>query len=380
MLVIDVGTSDAPGISGDVTRAEVEKQGGGEAAFTRSGGPAAALTVMAAGAKAVATRLQAEGRIRAVIGIAGGKGSALFKEAVADLPFGFPKVLVSSARPQLLASFAETTDIALFPTLVDLFGVNDFTERVLRNAGAAVAAMEWRKPPDHRRKVVGVTAFGVTTAAVSQCVALLKAAGVEPIAFPANGAGGRLMERLVLAGEIDAVLDLTITELADEIAGGSASAGPDRLTAAGMTGVPHLVAPGAVDMINFGPRTQVPQKFEGRLFYQHTPHTTLVRTDVDENRRIGMMAGRQLAMGRGKLTVLFPSGGFSDYDRPGQPFFDPAADQAFLDGLRATLPKRADLRVVDCHINDPHFARAAVDWILATLSISEKAVDGQEVL
>jgi uncharacterized protein (UPF0261 family) len=308
------------------------------------------------------------GEVTAVLGIAGGKGSATFGSIVGDLPYGFPRMLVSSARPAMLAELATRSDILLYPTLVDLFGINHFTERVLTNAADAIAALRYEKSKRTRRKTVAITAFGVTTPAASRCTELLKQAGFDAVVFPANGAGGRTMEKLISAGEFDGVIDLTTTELADELVGGTASAGKGRLTAAGRHGVPQLVAPGAVDMVNFGSRNSVPKAFEGRKFFAHTPYTTLMRTTAEENQEIGRIVGQKLGAATSPSQIIWPRRGVSDYDRAGAAFFDPVADQAWLKGVRETLPANVPVVELDCHINEPAFADAAAGWMIMQLS------------
>ncbi|WP_083361486.1 Tm-1-like ATP-binding domain-containing protein [Mesorhizobium sp. LCM 4576] len=331
---------------------------------SRSIDPAALLAEIAGKARKSVNELFEAGKVSAVIGIAGGKGSGVFGEVIADLPYGFPKLLVSSARPALLAELAGRSDILLYPTLVDLFGVNGFTSRVLVNAAHAITAMRYIPRAISRQRMVAITSFGVTTPAVNACVRLLGEKQIESIVFPANGAGGRKMESLVDADEFDAVIDLTTTELADELLGGTASAGPDRLTAAGRRGIPQLIAPGAVDMVNFGIRSSVPSRFAERELYAHTPYTTLMRTTPEETSAIGHLTAQKLSQSRGPTQVLWPSKGVSDYDRKGGPFHDPEANRAWLSGLRAALPGTIPVRELNCHINDPEFASAAVEWVL----------------
>ena len=342
------------------------------AAFTdgagRSRSPSELLAGIAERTRTQLRRAVDAGEVSAVLGIAGGKGSAAFGAIVEDLPYGFPRLLVSSARPALLAELAARSDLLLYPTLVDLFGINHFTGRVLGNAAAAIAAMRFETGRRPGRKTVAITAFGVTTPAANACAERLRGAGIEPIVFPANGAGGRTMEKLIRAGEFDGVIDLSTTELADELVGGTASAGPERLSAAGERGIPQLIAPGAVDMVNFGAPASVPAGFRGRTFFSHTPYTTLMRTTADENRAIGRRVGQKLAAARGPACVLWPRRGVSDYDREGHAFFDPEADRAWLLGLRETLPPAIASIELDCHINDAAFAQAAVAWLLEQLA------------
>ncbi|MGY3610416.1 MULTISPECIES: Tm-1-like ATP-binding domain-containing protein [unclassified Bradyrhizobium] len=356
-LLIDVGTPTAAGGS---------KQADGHSARVAS--PAGLLKEIAARTRAKVGDLQTTGTISAIVGVAGGKGSAVFGEVVSDLPYGFPKLLVSSARPTLLAELAVHNDIILYPTLVDLFGINTFTARVLENAGRAIAAMRYA-PATHARKkkIVAITAFGVTTPAANQCMARLAKAGVDAIVFPANGAGGRKMEQLIAAGEFDAVFDLTTTELADEIVGGTASAGPDRLKSASRRLIPQVIAPGAVDMVNFGSPSSVPDQFRGRQFYSHTPYTTLMRTTASETASIGRLTAERLSQAQGPAIVLWPAKGVSDYDREGGIFRDADAGSAWLDAVKKKLPPTIPCQELNCHINDPEFADAAARWILKRL-------------
>jgi uncharacterized protein (UPF0261 family) len=312
-----------------------------------------------------------DGEITAVLGIAGGKGSAAFGLIVSDLPYGFPKMLVSSARPALLADLARTNDLIFYSTLVDLFGLNDFTEAVLTNATNAIAMMRFQQSRRSDRLIVAITAFGVTTPAVSLCVSQLKRAGIDSVVFPANGAGGQTMEKLIREGHFVGVVDLTTTELADEFVGGTASAGPYRMTAASQRGIPQLIAPGAIDMVNFGSLSSVPTKFQDRILFAHTPFTTVMRTTPLENLDIGRLTANKLSKSSGQVCVMWPKNGFSDYDRDDGIFFDPIADQAWLKGLKECLRPEINIFELDCHINDPEFAEAASAWIIHQL-IKEK--------
>ncbi|MEY9104195.1 uncharacterized protein (UPF0261 family) [Bradyrhizobium yuanmingense] len=341
-----------------------------DGAGARLASPAELLKEIAATTRTRVAGLLASGEISAIVAIAGGKGSAVFGEIASDLPYGFPKLLVTSARPALLAELATHHDIVLYPTLVDLVGINAFTARVLENAGRAISAMHYQPSKREReRKVVAITAFGVTTPAANQCVSLLADAGLHAIVFPANGAGGRKMEQLIAAGEFDAVIDLTTTELADELVGGTASAGPDRLKAASHQQIPQVIAPGAVDMVNFGPPSSVPDQFRNRRFYSHTPYTTLMRTTPAENASIGELTAERLSQAQGPAIVLWPAKGVSDYDREGGVFRDTEADQAWLQAIKTSLRPEIAVRELSCHINDPEFAEAAVTWILEHLDL-----------
>jgi uncharacterized protein (UPF0261 family) len=365
VCVMDVGTAGSPKLPGDVTRESVAARAN---LPLNVDGPAEALSAMASGATAIVRELFETGEISAIAGVGGGKGAAVFHQITCDLPYGFPKMLVTSARPALLAEIATTSDTILLPTLVDLMGINRFTRAVLINAANVLCGLEWAEEESRPGKTVAVTAFGVTTAAVQSVMSRLEGSDVSVIVFPANGAGGRTMESLIAKGEFDGVIDLTTTEMADLLLDGTASAGEDRLTAAGAAGIPQVIAPGAVDMVNFGPPESMPDHLSGRITYRHTPMTTLVRTNPDETANIAQQTAARLNQSKGPVAVFWPALGVSDYDRPGKPFHDPAANVSWRDALKQTL--RADIPVLetDFHINDPEFGALCADWMIDQLN------------
>lgn len=367
--VIDTGIMGSPATGSSVSREAVASSGGSVLARLRAAAdPATGMKVMAAGARRVLADLDGSGTLHAVIGVAGGKGAALFAAATADLPITTLKVLVSSARADVLARIASTSTTVIFPTLVDLMGLNHLTRQALHGAAVLTSDRTHLAKPETRARAVAVTAFGVTTIGAMACVAQLQGRGIETLVFPANGAGGTLLERLISEGRIAGVVDLTTTELADELVGGVASAGPDRLRAAGRARIPHWVAPGATDMVNFGPASTVPARFTGRLLYQHSDYTTLLRTSPDECQRIGESTAGRLSAGAGARQVCWTGGGFSDYDRPGRPFYDPAADRAWLDGVKGGLAADVEISELDVHINHPDVATRAVEWMTRQLA------------
>lgn len=367
--IVDIGVLGEPLLAAQVSRWKVAELGGRNLRALRVGGdPSTALAVMAAGARSVVTELSGSGRLRAVIGITGGKGAALFAEAIAELPVTSLKILVSSARAPVLAHVASTSTTVVFPTLVDLMGLNRLTRQALQRAAVLATSVEEMEKSEVQKRTVAVTAFGVTTAAAMACVRGLRDRGLEPLVFPANGAGGRLLERLVGEGGVDGIIDMTTTEIADEVVGGTASAGSDRLRGAGRAGIPHWVAPGATDMVNFGPRETVPTSFAGRNLYQHSEFTTLLRTTASECFAIGQVTAQRVSGGGGPRQMCWTAGGFSDYDRPGRPFYDPEADLAWFEGVQSARSRDVELIEFDLHINDPAVAAQAVTWMANQLS------------
>ncbi|MDE0522866.1 MAG: Tm-1-like ATP-binding domain-containing protein [Boseongicola sp.] len=364
VCVVDVGTSGLPAFPADVSRECVSRSGGG---LSSASGPADAMDVMASGAARIVRAMFDKGEISAIAGIGGGKGAGVFHRATKDLPYGFPKLLVTSGRPALLAEIATTTDTILLPTLVDLFGMNQFTRATLGNAADMLAGLAWKGVEERTGKTVAITAFGVTTPAVQTIKSSLESAGITVVAFPANGAGGRTMESLIAKGTFDGVIDLTTTEMADLHLGGTASAGEGRLTAASRVGIPQVIAPGATDMVNFGAPDTVPPNFADRVKFQHTPMTTLVRTIPEDTAEIARQTAERLNEATGPVVVLWPGGGVSDYDRPGQAFHDPSANTAWRDSMKETLVPSIPVTETVHHINDPEFAALCSDWMIAQM-------------
>lgn len=370
VLVVDTGVRDEPGFAADVTREEVAAAAGADLArLAASGDRGRAVSAMLAGAVVVAKRLLAAGRLDAVVALGGGSGTALGSAVMRALPFGLPKVMISTKASGDVGPYVGTKDIVMFHSVTDIMGLNPILRRVLASAAGAVAGMlavplEAVAP----RPTVGLTAFGVTTAAAMRCRDLLTRAGYETLVFHANGTGGRAMEELVAQGAFKAILDLTTTELPDELCGGKQSAGASRLEAAGAFALPQVVVPGAMDMVNFGPPETVPPKYAGRRLYRHNPNTTLMRTTAAENAILGRWVGEKLARARGPAALLLPLRGFSEYDREGGVFWDPEADRAFVEAALAATGGQVEVQQLDLHINDPAFAEAAVATLLRLVS------------
>jgi uncharacterized protein (UPF0261 family) len=330
---------------------------------------------MGEGAAAVLGPLAARGAVHGVLALGGSGGSSIAARAVRDLPVGLPKVLVSTMAAGDVSPYVGAADVTMMYSVVDISGINQLSRAILGNAAAGIAAMAaaYRDraaapaPPD--RPLVAASMFGVTTPAVDAARARLEDLGYEVLVFHATGSGGRALEGLARSGLLAGVLDLTTTELADDLAGGVLSAGPDRLTAAGAAGVPQVVSLGALDMVNFGPRDTVPATFAGRLFFEHNPTVTLMRTTTAENAELGLRLGRKLAAATGPTVLVLPRGGVSALDAEGMAFHDPAADTALFDAVLGAVAGSA-VTVVDTdrHINDPELAVAAADRLHELIS------------
>ncbi len=328
-----------------------------------------AVAVMARGAAKVTRELFDQGEILGVISLGGGSGTVIGTSAMRTVPVGIPKVMVSSMASGNIRPYVGTSDITMMYSVVDISGLNRISKRILRNAAAAVCGMvDGREESIFTdRPLIAATMFGVTTPCVTEAKRILEEKGFEVLVFHANGPGGMAMEQLIGEGQIQAVLDITTTELPDELLGGKGSAGPHRLEKAGEMGIPQVVVPGAMDMVNYFPDA-VPPQFRDRLLYQHNPATSLMRTSLEENRLLGEIMARKLSRAKGPTVVYIPLGGVSAIDAPGQPFFDPEANRAFAEALKRNLPSRILVMERALHINDPSFARELAQALLKLLN------------
>src|SRR5262249_16806995 len=310
----------------------------------------------------------ADKKIHGVISLGGGGGTAIGTAAMRALPIGFPKVMVTTLASGNTAQYVGVKDVVLFPSIVDVAGLNRISREILSPAAGAICGMvEAETPKAADKAIVVASQFGNTTDCVNAARKILEAQGYEVLVFHATGVGGRTMESLIESGMVAGVLDITTTEWADELVGGVLGAGPTRLEAAARTGIPAIVTPGRLAMVNFLAPETVPARFQGRTFYQHNPQVTLMRTTPDECAQLGKILAGKLNLSKGPVTVLFPKRAISVISAPGQKFHDPAADDALRKALRADLRKDIEWIEMDCAINDPVFAEACVKALLANL-------------
>jgi uncharacterized protein (UPF0261 family) len=282
------------------------------------------------------------------------------------VPVGVPKIMVSTLASGDTSPYVQSKDICMMYSVVDIAGINRLSRQILANAAGAIVGMVNAEVPavTADKPLIAATMFGVTTACVTKAREILEAAGYEVLVFHATGTGGQAMEDLIKGGFLAGVLDVTTTELADELVGGILSAGPDRLEAAGESGLPQVVAPGALDMVNFGPPDTVPEKFSDRLFYQHNPTVTLMRTTPEETAELGRIMARKLSEAQGPTTVIIPIQGVSAIDKTGQPFDSPEARTAWIENLKAHIGNNVTVIEMDTHINDDEFATKLAETLL----------------
>jgi len=369
-LVIDFGVMGEPGFVPDITRQEVAKAGGGDLAILASGEHKdEAMRIMAEGLAVVVRQLFDEGKLNGLIGMGGGGATSLSTKAMRALPVGVPKVMVSTLGGGDVSAYAGTRDITFMPSIVDVAGINRISRLIFTNAAGAIAGMvKMDKPSSNEEKpLIATSMFGNTTLAVEQARGIMEKCGYEVLVFHATGIGGKTMESLISDGFISASMDITTTELADEVCGGVLSAGPERCMAASRAGIPAILVPGCVDMANFWGMDTIPEKYRSRKLYQWNPNITLMRTNIEENKRIGQMIAAVANAATAPVSILIPLKGVSQLDSPGGAFWDPLADRACFEAIKKNLKPGIPVIELENNINDPEFANRAAETMLDML-------------
>ncbi len=363
-ILLDAGSGEAVGATAEITNEKVFLAAGTTLEDIRGRGDRGHAVAQAAlGTAKIVEQDYATGRVSGVLGIGGSAGTTIATQAMRELPIGVPKLMVSTLASGNVRGWVGDKDILMLNAVVDIAGINRISRAVFGQAARAMAGMVALPDASTGQKekpIIAATMFGVTTPCVQTARRRLEAAGYEVLIFHATGNGGQAMESLIREGLIAGVLDITTTELADEIVGGVLSAGPDRLTAAGEIGLPQVISVGATDMVNFGAKDTVPDQFHDRQFYQHNPTVTLMRTNVEENRRIGRDIGCKAAQAIGPTVILLPRQGVSAIDVAGGPFENPSAREALFDAVRSSCRKVPVIERNE-HINDESFALFAAE-------------------
>jgi uncharacterized protein (UPF0261 family) len=387
VAVADCGVVGPPAFTPDISREDVFSAAGASYEAVKAvGDRGRAVAFAAAGAAKLAADRHRQGKLSGVMGLGGSAGTTIGTAAMRAVPVGVPKLMVSTLASGQVQHYVGTRDVMLLHSVVDISGLNRVSRAVLDNAAAAMAGMVAARRAPHAsagvgtdprtgvrgsldRPVIAATMFGVTTPCVEAARKQLEAAGYEVLVFHATGTGGRTMEGLVRDGLVAGVLDVTTTELADELAGGILSAGPDRLTAAALTGVPQVISVGALDMVNFGPPDTVPARYDGRRFHRHNPNVTLMRTTPEEMDRLGQEVAQKASAATGPTAVVLPLRGVSAVDAEGGPFWWPEADAALFQSVRNWVAPNVEVVELDLHLNDPAFAAACAGKLLEFLAM-----------
>ena len=372
-VVVDAGCLGAATCAADVSRAQVFGLAGTSVeAMQQQGDRGVAIAQACAGVRRLVMQAFDGGALQGVLGLGGSAGTTIATTAMRALPLGVPKLMVSTLASGNVRAWVADKDITMMNSVVDILGLNRISRTLLHHAAAAMAGMVQHPAPvatpeETQRPLLAITMFGVTTPCAERAKQVLEQAGYEVLVFHATGNGGEAMESLIREGWFAGVLDITTTEIADELCGGVLSAGPTRLTAAAACGIPQVVSVGATDMVNFHARDSVPARFLERKLHAHNASVTLMRTTPAENTAIGLDIGAKLAAAAGPCEIHLPALGVSDLDRAGQPFADLAARSALFESLKQNAGSTPVVSH-NLHLNDPRFAELLAHALLRLLA------------
>jgi uncharacterized protein (UPF0261 family) len=366
-LIVDTGVVGAPATVADITREEVADAGGMPLArILENPSREVAAPVMAEGATQIVTRLAAEGKVDGIVAMGGTQGTTLSARVMRALPYGFPKVMVSTMASGNVAPWVDIKDITMMFSVTDILGLNPVTRKILANAAGAVCGMAASdvRLEQGDKPLVAVTTVGITTQGAMQAVRVLESHGYETIVFHAIGPGGRAMEQMMKEGIIGAVLDFSTIEVSNEMYHALLAGGPERLTTAGKLGLPQVLCPGAIEVLVFNEPETVPEKYRDRTLIRHSPQITDLRLNREEMAAVGGEVARRLQHTRNEAVFMIPTAGYDSYAVKGMGFYDPEADAAFVAELTAGLP--ANIRTVEreTYIEDPAFATEAAETLV----------------
>ncbi|MHC5064575.1 MAG: Tm-1-like ATP-binding domain-containing protein [Planctomycetota bacterium] len=373
-LLIDVGVVGQPGAAADRSREQVaEAAGTSLAALLDDPSREEAAPTMARGAGKIVADLVKAGELQGIIGLGGLQGTALCCQVMRALPYGFPKIMLSTVASGDTSAYVDIMDITMMFSVGDILGLNPLMRRALANAAGAAHGMALSKvalPAKHGGKpVIGMSNLGVLTSGAMQAIEYFEDAGYEVIVFHAVGSGGRAMEQMMKEGIIGAVFDYALGEIADEVHGGLRAGGEERLTVAGQLGLPQVICPGGAEHLGIlvDPPNSVPERFAEHTYVFHNPVVFVPRLKAEECKVLAQDIGRRLQHSKEKTVFMIPLGGTGSYARKGGALHDPESDRVFFAELEASLPETVELVKVDTHAEDPAFVRQAVDRLIALI-------------
>jgi uncharacterized protein (UPF0261 family) len=374
-ITIDVGVLGHPSVHTDISRQEVAKEGGtplDELLINPTREKAA--PVMAEGAIKIIAKLLDEGKIGGIISMGGTQGTTLATRVMRSLPYGFPKVMVSTMASGNVAPWVDIKDITMMFSVTDIMGLNPVMRKILSNAAGAVCGMAGidTRIKTGKDPLIAITTVGITTKGAMEAIRLFSEAGYETIVFHAIGPGGRAMEQMMKEKLIGAVLDLSIIEVSNQMFDALLAGGQQRLSVAGQLGIPQVVCPGALEVLVFNEPCTVPEKYQDRNLVRHSPQITDLRLNGEEMAEVAKEVARRLNFTRDEAFFMIPSRGFDSYAVKGGEFYAPESDRKFIDELRSRLNSNFKVIEMDTHIDDPVFIAEAVKRLLYLIEKQKK--------
>lgn len=374
-LIVDTGVTGSPAAKPDITREQVAEAGGTSLqSILANPSREVAAPVMAEGATAIVTKLAAEGKAHGIVSMGGTQGTTLSTKVMRALPYGFPKVMVSTMASGNVGPWVDIKDITMMFSVTDIMGLNPMMRKILANAAGAVCGMADVDVQLERgeKPLVAITTVGITTKGAMKAAEVLEQAGYETIIFHAVGTGGRAMEQMMKEGIVGAALDYSTIEVSNEMYHALLAGGPERLTTAGKLGLPQVICPGAIEVLVYNEPETVPAKYADRTLIRHSPQITDLRLNKAEMEEVGREVARRLQFTKDRAVFMIPSAGYDSYAVKGMGFYDPEADRAFAAEVKTALPK--NIRIIECdtHIEDPVFATDAANLLISLIQAKEK--------
>ena len=368
-VVIDTGLMGEPTTPADYSNSDVALAGGSSLSVLRDrANREESAPAMAAGATVIMKELVAARKVHALVALGGTQGTTLATAVMRELPYGFPKIMVSTMASGNVGPWVGVSDITMMFSVTDIMGLNPFMRRILANAASAACGMTEVEVDEHRpAPLVAITTVGITTQGAMRAARVLEDAGYETIVFHAVGTGGQAMEAMMEQGLIKAVLDYSTIEVSNHMHHALLDGGPRRLTVAGRLGLPQVLCPGALEVLVFNEPETVPKRYEGRRLVRHSPKITDLRLNADEMRAVGEEVASRLKTGGGEAVFLIPTGGYDFYATKGEALYDPAADAAFVAALKENAPLGVKIVERPQDINDPAFASEAAETLIGLI-------------
>jgi len=375
-VIIDTGVIGTPGATADITRQQVAEAGGKPLAeLLKNPSREVAAPLMADGATKIVTEMHSKRQIHGIIGMGGTQGTTLCTSVMRALPYGFPKVMVSTMASGNVAPWVDIKDITMQFSVADIMGLNPVTRKILANAAGAVCGMAGVDVTlqQSEKPLVAVTTVGITTKGAMKAVEVLQKAGHETIVFHAIGPGGRAMEQMMKEGLIGAVLDYSTIEVSNYMYDALLNGGEERLTWAGKLGLPQVICPGAIEVLVYNEPETVPARYRGRTLIRHSPKITDIRLNAEEMAEVGKEVARRLQYTRDDACFIIPTAGYDSYAVAGEGLYEPQADAAFVRELKKELPKNIQVIERDTHIEDPAFATEAAERLISLMNANRRS-------
>ncbi|MBC8389959.1 MAG: Tm-1-like ATP-binding domain-containing protein [Actinobacteria bacterium] len=373
-LVIDIGIIGKALLKPDITKKEIADAAGKnfDKLIKNVSTREEFTSIMSEGAKKIVTKLASDGRIDGIISCGGTQGTTMATNSMRALPVGFPKVMVSTIASGNTLNFVGIKDITMINSVADILGLNRITRKILREAAGAICGMVKISAMEDigGGSLIAITNVGITTPGTVKAKEVLEKSGFETVVFHAVGTGGMAMESIIKEGQINAVLDFATIEVIQEMCGGILASKPERMTNAAKMGIPQVICPGGISCNTFSPHESIPQRLKNRRYVRHNPMFTNVQNNAEEFKALAIEQAKRVNPSKGPVKWFIPMKGFCSYSIKGQPFYDPEANNIYVETLKKELREDIPVNVLDLDINDPIFATKVAESLIDMISES----------